>query len=66
MTDYSRLPIAGPLVRLRDCTLADADMLDDWNAKRDIGGYNDFGPRDPVPRDVLCARTAAQRAHTAR
>jgi RimJ/RimL family protein N-acetyltransferase len=40
-------------VRLRDCTLADADMLDRWNAERDIGGYNDFGPRDPVPRDVL-------------
>jgi len=40
-------------VRLRDCTLADADMLDDWNAKRDIGGYNDFGPRDPVPREAM-------------
>ena len=28
-------------------------MLDHWNGNRDIGGYNDFGPRDPVPRDVL-------------
>ena len=28
-------------------------MLDQWNSDRDIGGYNDFGPRDPVPRDVL-------------
>ena len=53
MTDYSLLPIGGTLVRLRDCSLADADMLDYWNANRDIGGYNDFGPRDPVPRDVL-------------
>ena len=53
MTDQSHLPIAGTLVRLRDCTLADADMLDEWNANRDIGGYNDFGPRDPVPRDVM-------------
>ena len=53
MTDYSLLPIEGSLVRLRDCTLADADMLDRWNSEREIGGYNDFGPRDPVPRDVL-------------
>jgi RimJ/RimL family protein N-acetyltransferase len=45
--------MTGRVVRLRDCTLADADMLDNWNANRDIGGYNDFGPRDPVPRDVL-------------
>ena len=28
-------------------------MLDGWNADRDIGGFNDFGPRDPVPRDVM-------------
>ena len=53
MTDYSTLPVEGRLVRLRDCTLADADMLDTWNANKDVGGYNDFGPRDPVPRDVL-------------
>jgi RimJ/RimL family protein N-acetyltransferase len=53
LTDDSHLPVEGNLVRLRDCSLADADMLDDWNTNRDIGGYNDFGPRDPVPRDVL-------------
>ena len=46
------LPIEGTLVRLRDCTLADADLLDYWNSSRD-GGFNDLGPRDPVPRDVL-------------
>ena len=46
------LPVDGELVRLRDCTLADADLLDEWSAARD-GGFNDFGPRDPVQRDVL-------------
>ena len=46
------LPVDGRLVRLRDCTLADADLLDEWNAKRD-GGFNDFGPRDPANREVL-------------
>jgi RimJ/RimL family protein N-acetyltransferase len=48
MTDASR-------VRLRDVTLADADMLDEWaRDPRDRGGFNDFGeePR-PTPRDVL-------------
>ena len=46
------LPVRGKLVRLRDCTLADADLLDEWNAMRD-GGFNDFGPRDPINREVL-------------
>jgi len=53
VTDHSQLPVIGALVRLRDCTLADADMLDAWNAERDVGGYNDFGPREPIPREVL-------------
>jgi RimJ/RimL family protein N-acetyltransferase len=50
--DAGMLPMVGRLVRLRDCTLADADMLDAWNAARN-GGFNDFGPRDPTPREVL-------------
>lgn len=42
-------------VRLRDVTLADADLLDAWaHDPRDRGGFNDFGEeRPPVPRDVL-------------
>lgn len=48
------LPVEGRLVRLRDCTLADADMLDAWNELVEAGGFNDFGARrQPVPRDVL-------------
>ena len=48
----AQLPVDGRLVRLRDCTLADADLLDEWNAMRD-GGFNDFGPRDRANREVL-------------
>src|SRR5262245_41578364 len=42
-------------VRLRDVTLADADLLDAWAADPAIkGGFNDFGlTHDPTPRDVL-------------
>jgi RimJ/RimL family protein N-acetyltransferase len=42
-------------VRLRDVTLADADLLDAWAADPAIqGGFNDFGQtHDPTPRDVL-------------
>jgi RimJ/RimL family protein N-acetyltransferase len=42
-------------VRLRDVTLADADMLDEWNADpADIGGFNDFGlAPEPTPREPL-------------
>jgi RimJ/RimL family protein N-acetyltransferase len=54
VTDQPSLPITGALVRLRDCTLADADTLDAWNGARD-GGFNDFGPRDPAPREVLAS-----------
>ena len=44
-----------PRVRLRDATLADADMLDAWNADPEAGGeFNDFGiPGEPVDRAVL-------------
>jgi RimJ/RimL family protein N-acetyltransferase len=55
LTDYSSLPVQGRLVRLRDCTLADADMLDGRNRDMEVGGFNDFGPRQPVPRDVLAS-----------
>jgi RimJ/RimL family protein N-acetyltransferase len=44
----------GKLVRLRDVTLSDADLLDTW--ARDGGGseFNDFGEKpSPMPREVL-------------
>ena len=47
-----KLPIHGRLVRLRDCTLSDADLLDKWNAMRD-GGFNDLGPHEPANREAL-------------
>jgi RimJ/RimL family protein N-acetyltransferase len=41
-------------VRLRDVTLADADLLDAWNDDSDRSEFNDFGePPSPLPRDVL-------------
>ena len=48
-----QLPYEGRRVRLRDVTLSDADMLDEWNRNLDAGGFNDFGPRDPIPREPL-------------
>lgn len=44
-----------PRVRLRDVTLADADLLDAWaRDKRSNGGFNDFGMEPTtLPRDVL-------------
>jgi RimJ/RimL family protein N-acetyltransferase len=43
-----------PRVRLRDLTLADADLLDSWNNDPDRSEFNDFGePPSPLPRDVL-------------
>ena len=53
MTEDTGLPVTGRLVRLRDCTPADADLMDEWNRDMEIGGFNDFGPRQPVPREVL-------------
>jgi RimJ/RimL family protein N-acetyltransferase len=53
MTDTS-LPFEGSLVRLRDVTLADAELVDWMNDQKDIGGFNDFGlPSLPTPRDAL-------------
>ena len=47
-----RPPDDPPRVRLRDVTLADADLLDSWEEHR--SEFNDFGtPREPVDRDVL-------------
>ncbi len=42
-------------IRLRDATLADADLLDAWaNDPADRGGFNDFGQQhSPVRRDIL-------------
>ena len=49
------LPISGAIVRLRDVTLADADLLDAWTADPLVfGEFNDFGlERDPTDRDAL-------------
>lgn len=42
----------GSRVRLRDVTLADADLLDGWQSEP--GGFNDFGvPHEPLDREVL-------------
>lgn len=39
-------------VRLRDVTLADADMIDTWEDLR--SDFNDFGtPRNPIDREAL-------------
>ncbi len=41
-------------VRLRDVTLADADLLDTWRNER--GGFNDFDmPADRIDREALAA-----------
>jgi RimJ/RimL family protein N-acetyltransferase len=40
-------------VRLRDITLADANLLDEWNGALEPGGFNDFGPRPPTDREAL-------------
>ena len=43
---------ASPRVRLRDVTLADANLLDAWD--RDRSPFNDFGiPSVPVDREAL-------------
>ncbi len=43
-----------PRVRLRDVTLADADLLDSWSDDPERSEFNDFGePPSPLPRDVL-------------
>ena len=50
-----QLPYEGQRVRLRDVTLGDADMLDEWNRNMEAGGFNDFGRRDPIPREQLAS-----------
>jgi RimJ/RimL family protein N-acetyltransferase len=41
-----------PRVRLRDVTLADADLIDSWEDHR--SEFNDFGvPHDPLDREAL-------------
>jgi RimJ/RimL family protein N-acetyltransferase len=44
-------------VRLRDVTLADADLLDAWDATPEARGeFNDFGmPPSPAPREAMAA-----------
>ena len=52
-TERDLLPFAGRLMRLRDVTLADADMLDQWSRELEVGSFNDFGPREPIAREPL-------------
>jgi RimJ/RimL family protein N-acetyltransferase len=54
MNDRSAaLPFAGRLVRLRDVTAEDAQLIDGWNREA-AGGFNDFGQeREPMSREVL-------------
>ncbi|HEV7604958.1 MAG TPA: GNAT family protein [Candidatus Limnocylindrales bacterium] len=54
MTDPTDPP---PRVRLRDITLADADLMDAWGADPTAAGtFNDFGEtHEPIDRDVLAA-----------
>ncbi len=41
-------------VRLRDITLADADLLEAWDAPAIRGEFNDFGlPPSPAPREAM-------------
>jgi RimJ/RimL family protein N-acetyltransferase len=49
------LPVSGSLVRLRDVTLEDADLVDRWSADPRVRGeFNDFDmERSPVDRDAL-------------
>jgi len=43
-------------VRLRDLTLADADLLEAWDTPEIKGEFNDFGkPPAPAPREALAA-----------
>jgi RimJ/RimL family protein N-acetyltransferase len=45
----------GPLVRLRDITLDDADLLDAWNGEEQ-SEFNDFGEDAvPLPREAIAA-----------
>jgi RimJ/RimL family protein N-acetyltransferase len=48
-------PEAAPRIRLRDITLADADLIDAWGADPDVSGvFNDFGGiYTPVDRAAL-------------
>jgi RimJ/RimL family protein N-acetyltransferase len=49
------LPVVGTTIRLRDVTIADANLLDAWAADPLLRGeFNDFGePPSPVNRDAL-------------
>ncbi|MEX1072672.1 MAG: GNAT family protein [Chloroflexota bacterium] len=43
-----------PRIRLRDVVLADADLLEAWDAPEIQGEFNDFGmPRSPAPREAM-------------
>jgi hypothetical protein len=63
MTDPSHLPFSGTSVRLRDVTLADADLIDDWNARLERGSFNDFGSRERLPREPLRQRRPLRNGH---
>jgi RimJ/RimL family protein N-acetyltransferase len=61
MTNDQRLPYDGITVRLRDVTLADADLIDRWN--QEPGVFNDFGHRAPIAREPLIAGRPLRNEH---
>jgi RimJ/RimL family protein N-acetyltransferase len=63
MSDDSLLPYAGRTLRLRDVTLADAELVDSWNAALEPGSFNDFGQRGPIPRESLLAGLPLRNDH---
>jgi RimJ/RimL family protein N-acetyltransferase len=53
-TARGKLPVEGKLIRLRDITLEDVEMLEEWRATKEPGSFNDLGqPSRPIPRDVV-------------
>ena len=63
MTSADQLPYAGTTVRLRDVTLAEADLLDRWNAELEPGSFNDFGTRERIDREPLMAGKPLRNEH---
>jgi RimJ/RimL family protein N-acetyltransferase len=63
MTDSDLLPFEGARIRLRDVRLADADLIDRWNAELEADSFNNFGPRQPINREPLVAGRPLRNEH---
>ena len=53
--DKARLNVAGHRVRLRQATVDDADLLDDWQSNEYRGEFNDFGMQWGPYREAIQA-----------